>query len=88
MDRNVLGQKAGGFLKRLGAYKFVLIVIAAGLALLLWPERSPQAAVPADAAGETSGSASPPEIPAACCTVTGSSREKSSACLCFIRIAA
>ena len=78
MNRNVLGQKAGSFLKRLGAYKFVLIVIAAGLALLLWPERSPQAAVPADAAGETSGSASPPEIPAACCTVTGSSREKSS----------
>ena len=32
----------------------------------------------ADAAGETSGSASPPERPAACCTVTGSSREKSS----------
>ena len=28
MDRNVLGQKAGSFLKRLGAYKFVLIVIA------------------------------------------------------------
>lgn len=53
MDRKALGQKAGKILKRLGAYKYVLLVIAAGLALLLWPERSPQAAMSSDAAGET-----------------------------------
>ena len=35
--------------KGLGAYKYVLLVIAAGLLLLLWPNTPPQSAEPARA---------------------------------------
>ncbi len=37
MDLDAAKQRAMGLLKRLGAYKYVLLVIAAGAALLLWP---------------------------------------------------
>lgn len=39
MDAGAIKRKAADWLKRMGAYKFVFLVIAAGLVLLLWPER-------------------------------------------------
>jgi stage III sporulation protein AG len=39
MERDVIKQKAAGLAKKLGAYKYVLLVIAAGALLLLWPEQ-------------------------------------------------
>lgn len=38
MDVGAMKQKAAGWVKKLGAYKYVFIVIAAGVILLLWPE--------------------------------------------------
>lgn len=38
MDKQELMKKASAWLRRLGAYKYVLLVIAAGLVLLLWPD--------------------------------------------------
>jgi stage III sporulation protein AG len=50
MDRDVVKQKAMGWIKRLGVYKYVLLVIAAGALLLLWPEQET-----ADAVDDTTG---------------------------------
>lgn len=52
MEAGVLKQKAAGWLKRLGAYKFVFLIIAAGLVLLLWPERGTAETAEPVAAGE------------------------------------
>lgn len=38
MEADALKKKAAGWLKKLGAYKYVFLVIAVGAALLLWPE--------------------------------------------------
>lgn len=37
MDIAALREKAAGIVKRLGPYKYVLLVIAAGVLLLVWP---------------------------------------------------
>lgn len=40
MDVGAIKQMAAGWLKKLGAYKYVLLVIAIGALLLLWPDGS------------------------------------------------
>jgi len=48
MDAHAVKDKAAGLLKKLGAYKYVLAVIALGALLLLWPGggKEPPAAQP------------------------------------------
>jgi stage III sporulation protein AG len=40
MDRDIMRQKAASWAKKLRAYQYVLLVIAAGALLLLWPEQA------------------------------------------------
>jgi stage III sporulation protein AG len=54
MDRDKVRQKAMGWLKRLGAYKYVLLVIAAGAFLLLLPEQESVETTEAETSGDES----------------------------------
>jgi stage III sporulation protein AG len=52
MDREMLREKAAGWIKKLGAYKYVFLVIAVGALLLLWPEQEAVDAVEAESSSE------------------------------------
>lgn len=47
MELETVRKKLVGWSRRLGSYKYVLLVIAAGVLLLLWPERADREIAPA-----------------------------------------
>lgn len=52
MNGNNLRRKAADLVRRLGAYKYVLLVLAAGGVLLLWPGEKGEEPAPAAVEGE------------------------------------